>query len=80
MPRKSKLEEKLEEVAVAGLDAMKAFLTYQGQNGDYLKKAKVGAVAVGSYTRLRATMANERQLDIIAQRIAAGPLPKALTE
>jgi hypothetical protein len=74
--KKQTFAEAAEEVAFEGLAAMKAFLAYQGSNPDYLKKAKVGAVAVGSYTRLRATLANERQLDLLTQRLAQ----KALTD
>jgi hypothetical protein len=62
--------EEHEEVAREGLRAMKEFLLYSGRNPppDYLQRAKVGAVAVGSYTRLRATMANEKALVLMERR------------
>lgn len=62
------VRKEFEEVALAGCKAVKAFLAYQGNNKDYFHKAKAGAVAMGSYARLRATMANERQLELIAQK------------
>lgn len=71
MEKKTPIIEAAEDVAREGLKAMKAFLAYQGNNKDYLARAKVGGVAVGSYTRLRATMANERQLDILTVRLGA---------
>lgn len=49
----------LEDTARLGLKAIRAFLSYQGGNPDYYQKARVGAVPVSGYTRLRATMANE---------------------
>lgn len=57
-----------EETALMGCKAVREFLTYSGENKAYLNRAKVGAVAMGSYARLRATMANERQLRLIEQK------------
>ena len=62
------LADAIEDVALQGLKAMRAYLAYQGTNGDYLKKAKIGAAALGAYTRLRATMANERALVLMTER------------
>ena len=53
-----------ESTALLGAKKVREFLNYQGENKDYLHKAKVGAMTMGSYSRLRATMANERALDL----------------
>lgn len=72
--RKSVIEE-FEETALLGCKAVREFLTYSGENKAYLNRAKAGAVAMGSYARLRATMANEHQLKIIQERVASRELP-----
>lgn len=59
-----------EDAARMGCRAVREFLTYQGDNKAYLNRAKVGAVSMGSYARLRATIANERQIDLIQRRLA----------
>lgn len=58
-----------EETALMGCRAVREFLTYQGDNRTYLNRAKAGAVAMGAYARLRATRANERQIDLIEKRL-----------
>src|SRR3990167_7670321 len=59
--------EEAEAVALEGLKAMRAYLAYQGQNKDYLLKAKVGSVAVASYTRHYASITNREMLRMAAQ-------------
>ena len=69
----------LESEAVEQLDAISAYRTYQGNNPDYAKKAKMAIGVIGSYVRLRATMANERSNDLIEKRlVGSGPVPKML--
>jgi hypothetical protein len=53
-----KLMDALEEGAVDGVKALRAFLTYQGDNPTYEKKAKAGAALVGGYTRAFASQTN----------------------
>lgn len=60
-----------EETALLGAKKVREFLNYEGDNKQYMNRAKVGAVAMGSYARLRATLANERQLELIERRIKA---------
>lgn len=62
-----------EEVAMEGLKAMKAYLAYQGENKDYLHKAKVGGQAVQGYTRHYASLTNREMLKLAAQRQKALP-------
>lgn len=71
-----------EETAVLGSKAVRAFLTYQGANRDYFNKARVGVGAMGSYARLRATMANEQALRLMELRSAGPnePKPKAIAK
>lgn len=64
------VRKEFEETALMGCKAVKAFLTYQGDNKVFALKARAGAVAMGSYSRLRATMANERALDLMTEKQA----------
>lgn len=57
-----------EETALIGNKAVREFLNYRGNNKEYLNRAKVGAVAMGTYARLRATLANESQLRMLQER------------
>ncbi len=57
-----------EQTALMGCKAVREFLTYSGDNKAYLNRAKAGAVAMGSYARLRATMANEAQIRLLEGR------------
>lgn len=70
--------QEFEEVALQGCRAIKEFLTYRGNNKEYLNRAKVGAVAMGSYARLRATLANEAQIKLIQQRLLVDEKPKQM--
>lgn len=65
--------KEFEDTALMGCKAVREFLTYSGENKAYLNRAKAGAVAMGSYSRLRATMANERAIRLTEQRIDANP-------
>ena len=68
---KDEVKQEFEETALMGCKAVRAFLTYQGDNKVYALKARAGAVAMGSYARLRATMANETALALTAGRFSA---------
>lgn len=74
------VRKEFEETALMGCKAVRAFLTYQGNNKDYRDKAKAGAVAMGSYSRLRATMANETALTLMAQKQLSRGVNQALVE
>lgn len=65
---KEKVLEDYEETALLGNKHIRAFLTYQGSNKDYERKARVGCIASNGYTRLRATMANELALKMASAR------------
>jgi len=65
--------EEFEETALQGCRAVREFLTYRGGNKEYLNRAKAGAVAMGSYARLRATIANEAQIKLIERRLSDRP-------
>lgn len=59
----------LQEEAAAQIAEIRAYRVYQGTNTEYRNKAKLAIGVIGSYVRLRATMANERSNDLIAQRM-----------
>lgn len=65
----NKLMDEYEETALLGCKAVREFLVYSGEKKEYLNRAKVGAVAMGSYARLRATVANERQISLVEERL-----------
>lgn len=60
--------DECEELALAGMKAMKAFLTYQGENQQFHNKAKIGAVCATNYMRLRATETNRMAVELQSQR------------
>lgn len=64
----------LEEAALGALADYHAYRTYQGDNPDYYKRARLGIPVLSTYGRVRGTRANERQLDIIERRIASGDM------
>lgn len=57
-----------EDLALAGMKAMKAFLSYQGENMQYFHKAKIGAVAATNFVRLRATETNRMAVELQSKR------------
>lgn len=63
------IRAEFEEVAVIGCKAVREFLGYRGANREYFDRARVGAVAMSTYARLRATMANEEALRLASKRI-----------
>ena len=54
--------EEAEEVALEGLKAMRAYLAYQGENKQYLQKAKIGAAAATAFTRHYASITNREMV------------------
>lgn len=66
------VRREFEETALLGCKAVREFLAYEGSNKLFALKARAGAVAMGSYSRLRATMANEEQLRLNANKIIEG--------
>lgn len=68
-----------EDLALEGVKAMKAYLAYQGNNKEFLSKAKIGAAGVTAYVRLRASESNRMQVELVARRIEEQEQPKRLT-
>lgn len=64
--------EALEAEAVDALKEIREYRTYRGNNPDYRNRAKMAIGIIGSYVRLRATMANERSNDLIERRLVGG--------
>lgn len=60
--------KEFEETALMGCKAVREFLTYSGEKREYLYRAKAGAVAMSSYARLRATLANERSIALAEKK------------
>lgn len=63
-----KLMDDFEEAAVRGVDAIKRYFAYLGNDPEYFKRAKVGAMTVSAYARLRATETNRMALSLMASK------------
>jgi carbon monoxide dehydrogenase subunit G len=75
----SKFLKALEDEATEQLVEIRAARTYQGNNPEYKQKAKIALGVIGSYVRLRATLANERTNELVEMRLLGGAQTKALT-
>ena len=64
-----KLMTALEEGALEGVKALRAFLAYQGDNPSYEKKGKAGAALVTGYTRAFASETNRAAVEIARTRM-----------
>jgi carbon monoxide dehydrogenase subunit G len=62
----------LGEEAKEQLSEIRAARTYRGNNPEYAKRAKMAIGVIGSYVRLRATLANERSNELVAIRLVGG--------
>ena len=76
---KNETLDELEEMALASAKAIRAYLTYQGTNKDYEKKARVATAGISSYSRLRASETNREAIELAAHRMN-GDEPKKLSE
>ncbi len=80
MATKPKFVDALEEEATAQLDEIKAHRAYQGSNPEYYKRAKMAIGVIGSYVRLRATLANEKTNELVERRLSIQAVdPKRLS-
>lgn len=60
--------EESEELARQSMKAMRAFLTYSGDNQNYYHRAKVASVGLTNYVRLRATENNRMMVELAATK------------
>lgn len=74
-PISQKVIDALEEGALEGVHHMVEYLRGSGGSGDH-KKAKVGGVLVGAYTRAIATQTNRMAIE----KALISPIQKALPE
>ena len=63
-----KLMDALEEGAMEGVKALRAYLAYQGDNPMYEKKGKAGAALVTGYTRAFASQTNRAAIRLAAEK------------
>jgi hypothetical protein len=64
----------METTARESAKAIRAYLTYQGENQQYRDKARVAAAAISSFARARSSETNRLSVELIAQRIGANIL------
>lgn len=76
-PVKDETLDEMEQTAVESARAIRAYLAYQGDNQTYRDKARVGAAAISSFARARASETNRIGIELMALRVDA---PKALPE
>jgi hypothetical protein len=76
----SKLIIALEEEAVEQLKEIKALREHRSERTfkEYMQRAKVACVVMGSYVKLRGTLANEETNRLVAQRLEIEP-PRNVT-
>jgi len=67
-PVSEKTVATLEAVAADGAKQIQSFFAYEGTNSIYFNKAKVGAVVIGAYARLRASETNRMAVELMAGR------------
>ena len=72
-PIKDTTMDVLENVALEGAAQIRAFFTYQGDNPTYLQKAKLGAAAIGGYSRIRASETNRQAVELATSRNLIAP-------
>jgi len=68
--------EALESEATDQLAEIRRYRTYQGDNPDYARRAKMAIGVIGAYVRLRATMANEQTNKLVELRLAGSVQPQ----
>lgn len=72
-PVDDKFIDESEDLARASMKAMRAFLAYEGENQKYYHKAKIAAVGLTNYVRLRATENNRAMVELTAKRALSLP-------
>lgn len=77
-PIADKTMDEFEDTALMGAKAMRQYLAYQGENKQFLDKAKVGAAAVSAYARVRASESNRMSIELVADRVATLAEPKRI--
>lgn len=69
-------EETLNELESAikpSIGAIKAYLTYQGENAQYRDRAKIAVGIVSAFARVRASETNRMQVELMSERIVDEP-------
>lgn len=61
--------DEMEETARVSARAIRAYLTYQGDNQQFRDKARVAAAAISSFARTRASESNRLSVELLARRI-----------
>jgi len=61
--------DEFETTAIEGAKRIRAFFAYEGTtNKTYMDKAKIGAVVIGGYARLRASETNRMSIEAAAAK------------
>lgn len=60
----------LESLIKPSVTAIRAYLTYQGDNASYRDKAKIAVGLVSSFARVRASETNRMQVELIGERMS----------
>ena len=68
-PIKDSTMTALEDTALEGAAQIRAFFKYEGDNPRYLAKAKLGAAAIGGYSRVRASETNRLAVELATARV-----------
>jgi hypothetical protein len=72
-PVKDSTLDQMEDATNVSIKAMLAYLTYQGENPMYEKKAKIAAALVNAFGRIRASESNRISVEsTVARRVGSG--------
>ena len=73
----------LEELALEGAKQLRAFFAYQGENPIHFQKAKLGAVVISGFGRVRQSETGRMAVELSAQRapgmVLSGGAPPAVS-
>lgn len=67
-PISDKSLDVFEETALEGAKKLRAFFAYEGENPSYFQKARLGAVAISGFARIRASETNRLAVEHAARR------------
>lgn len=62
--------DEMESLAMEGAKQLRAFFAYQGSQQTYFQKARVGAMVISAFARLRASETNRLAVELAAKKAA----------
>lgn len=60
--------DELEDTARQGAKKIREYFKYEGDNGSFYQKAKVGATVIAGWSRVRSSETNRMQIEMKAEK------------